>query len=314
MSVADGNPTDSMLTNLKEGTQLMAIYTPYFYVIQDTKTGIYYAGSRYGKDANPEDFMKPNGYLTSSKTIRKLIEVNGIDSFAIRTIRIFNSKEETHDYESKFLKKVNARYNPRFYNKHNNDGGFSLSDPSIRKIVESDGLTSYQRGARKASETKLRTITNGKNLCQLAYEKALDKNPELHAIRAQNAKSTMLEVNPDTMLNKYQENGLKISGEKNPSKDPKNRQSISKGQKKFIAENEDKWKLDQLLRKTRLVDWRDENGMTFSECHSKWMSENNPTKNSKWYNDGTIQKRIREGEKVPAGFALGRLYKRREHI
>jgi hypothetical protein len=35
MLVADGNPTNSMFTHLKEGTQLMTIYTPYFYIIQD---------------------------------------------------------------------------------------------------------------------------------------------------------------------------------------------------------------------------------------------------------------------------------------
>lgn len=51
----------------------MDIYTPYFYNIQDTRNGMYYAGIKYGKDANPKTFMTEGGYQTSSKTIKKLI-------------------------------------------------------------------------------------------------------------------------------------------------------------------------------------------------------------------------------------------------
>ena len=32
-------------------------YQPYFYVIQDSCNGMYYAGVKWGKDANPGIFM-----------------------------------------------------------------------------------------------------------------------------------------------------------------------------------------------------------------------------------------------------------------
>jgi len=35
----------------------MNIYNPYFYIIQDTRNGMYYAGSKTSKGANPENFM-----------------------------------------------------------------------------------------------------------------------------------------------------------------------------------------------------------------------------------------------------------------
>ncbi len=104
----------------------MTIYTPYFYIIQEVSTGVYYAGSKYGKDANPEFFMKEGGYKTSSDIINFLIEQNGLSSFKIRKIKTFNTKEDAQRYETRFLRRVNARNHPRFYNGHNNDGFMCL--------------------------------------------------------------------------------------------------------------------------------------------------------------------------------------------
>lgn len=125
-------PIDSMFDNLKEGTQLMSIYTPYFYVIQDVRNGMYYAGSKYGQDANPSNFMVEGGYETSSETIKGLIRQYGLDNFIIRKIKTFKSSSEAHRYETRFLVKVNARGNPRFYNGHNNDGNL---DPDKLKSI-----------------------------------------------------------------------------------------------------------------------------------------------------------------------------------
>jgi hypothetical protein len=110
-----------MFSNLKEGTQLMAIYTPYFYIIQDVRNGMYYAGSKYGKDANPDNFMVEGGYETSSETIKEIIREHGFDNFIIHKIRTFETGTEAYWYEKRFLQKVDARNHPKFYNKHNND-------------------------------------------------------------------------------------------------------------------------------------------------------------------------------------------------
>jgi hypothetical protein len=97
-------------------------YVPYFYIIQDVRNGMYYAGAKWGKNSNPKTFLKENGYKTSSKVINKIIQENGIQSFVIVKIKVFDTPENAQDYETKFLMKVDARNNNRFYNTHNNDG------------------------------------------------------------------------------------------------------------------------------------------------------------------------------------------------
>lgn len=284
----------------------MAIYQPYFYIIQDVRNGMYYAGAKWSKNSNPSNFMVEGGYTTSSKIVNELIQQYGLSNFVVRKIRTFESAEQAYDYETKFLIKVDARNHPRFYNGHNNDSKFRFPDPSFRKIVGPDGLTSYQRGARKASETKRNTIVDGMNLHQITYYKTLDNNPNLHKIRAERIKETMSKVNPKTGMSKYQENGLKIRGENNPSKKPENRKKISEGVKRFIRNNPEKHEEWQEKSRIALLE-KDENGLNVHDKHSLWMLENNPTTGSKWFNNGSKNKRVKDGEPVPKGFVEGRL-------
>ncbi len=51
--------------------------TPYFYIIEHTSSGIYYAGSKYAKDADPNILLEHSGYLTSSNTIHIIIKKEG---------------------------------------------------------------------------------------------------------------------------------------------------------------------------------------------------------------------------------------------
>jgi hypothetical protein len=147
----------------------MSIYRPYFYVIQDIRNDMYYAGIKYGKDANPEKFMTETGYHTTSKTIKKIISEYGLEVFIIRKIKLFTDARETVKYEKKFLKKVNARKNPRFYNGHNNDGIMDVGkmqeismilygvdhnwkSPEVRKKIEETMISKY--GVPHYSQTK----------------------------------------------------------------------------------------------------------------------------------------------------------------
>lgn len=89
----------------------------YFYVIEDTRNAMLYAGSRYGVGCHPDEFMKPDGYQTSSKKIKRIIDEFGLDVFVVRKLKpIDNAKE----YETLFLTKVKAATNSRFYNRHEN--------------------------------------------------------------------------------------------------------------------------------------------------------------------------------------------------
>jgi hypothetical protein len=69
--------------------------------------------------------MKKFGYQTSSKHIRDIISVDGLESFSILRIRHFNDSSTTFKYENKFLNRVDAMRNSKFINRSN--GGFSFS-------------------------------------------------------------------------------------------------------------------------------------------------------------------------------------------
>lgn len=97
----------------------MTTYSPYFYVIQHIRTGIYYAGYK-AKNPDSSNLMKPNGYQTSSKTvIWSIIKAEGLDAFAVRKIKHFSTAKEAYDYETRFLRKIKIP-NPKWYNKHSN--------------------------------------------------------------------------------------------------------------------------------------------------------------------------------------------------
>ena len=98
----------------------ISIYTPYFYIIQHVESKKYYAGVKFGKDADPNKLLKSNGYQTSSATIKQIILEEGLESFIIRKIKVFETRQQAIDYESKFLKKVNAAFNDKFLNLSNN--------------------------------------------------------------------------------------------------------------------------------------------------------------------------------------------------
>jgi len=136
--------------NTTKETQHMSIYSyqPYFYIIQDTRNGMYYAGSKYGKKkgtiTNPANFMVEGGYTTSSNKVNEIINENGLNSFVIRKIRLFKTKEETEKYEKRFLQKINAARHPLFYNGHNNDGYYDEVKRKQR-MLEVHGVDNYAK-------------------------------------------------------------------------------------------------------------------------------------------------------------------------
>ena len=93
----------------------------YFYVIKFSLTGQYYAGSRYTKrlsEANINNDLWFR-YFTSSKIIKMLIKKFGASAFSIERIKIFKSRDGAKIYESRFLKKVDAKNNPSMLNQSN---------------------------------------------------------------------------------------------------------------------------------------------------------------------------------------------------
>jgi hypothetical protein len=99
----------------------MNIYLPYFYIIQHSESGKYYAGCKFGKNANPANFMVPGGYITSSKEVNKIIKNTGLESFEI--IALLTEDDigcDVYQFETTFLQENNISANPNWFNCHNN--------------------------------------------------------------------------------------------------------------------------------------------------------------------------------------------------
>lgn len=96
-----------------------SIYRPYFYIIQHINSGKFYAGVKYARDANPDLLLKSNGYQTSSIIVKQIIIEEGIESFVIRKIRVFKTGKEALNYEYRYLRRINAAFNDKFFNRSN---------------------------------------------------------------------------------------------------------------------------------------------------------------------------------------------------
>ena len=120
---------------------------PFFYIIHHKLTGMLYAGykedqnSKGRKSCNSKTFMTEDGYQTTSREIKGLINLHGLDSFEVVRIRHFSSGKEAYAYETRFLRKVKAKRNPRFHNKSNNK--------SLVNEFNNKGMIRYHRGESK---------------------------------------------------------------------------------------------------------------------------------------------------------------------
>lgn len=75
--------------------------SPYFYKLKHIPTGRYYVGCQYGKNSHPTNLM--DTYLTSSRYVRNLIEVDGITAFQVVYII---ARPDAREYERKYLTRV----------------------------------------------------------------------------------------------------------------------------------------------------------------------------------------------------------------
>ena len=78
------------------------MHQPYVYWLQNKTTGLKYIGVRFAKNCDPKDFWKT--YFTSSKSVRALIKIYGIDDFRYKIIHIFKSAEAAILKEAAYVK------------------------------------------------------------------------------------------------------------------------------------------------------------------------------------------------------------------
>lgn len=95
---------------------------PYFYIIQHIPTGKLYAGSKWSSNSYPDNFMQPGGYHTSSKRVKSLIKIDGLESFKIIQLMPEDCCGiDVYTYESRFLQNYNVAQRPNWLNCHNNE-------------------------------------------------------------------------------------------------------------------------------------------------------------------------------------------------
>lgn len=139
----------------------MNIYTPYIYLIGWPHLDMYYIGCEYGektKIAHPTNLW--NTYYTSSKHVKKFVEENG-DLNIIQVRKTFQTAVDTVKYESRILRRLNAKNHPKFLNQHNGDGKFGKigfhSEETRRKMSETrrgkQGKPISEETRQKISET-----------------------------------------------------------------------------------------------------------------------------------------------------------------
>jgi hypothetical protein len=142
----------------------LTVNHPFFYIIQHTPSGKYYAGyCSKQSHCNSTKFMTEMGYQTSSKGVKTIILNETISSFSIIRIRHFSYPNEAMVYERLFLLKVKARSNPIFINKSNGakdfrHDGCNHTEETKRKI----SLSLTGRSLSKITREKMKQANLGK--------------------------------------------------------------------------------------------------------------------------------------------------------
>lgn len=124
--------------------------TPYTYVITHLPTGKRYYGSRYSRYCKPEDLWVK--YFTSSRSVHNLIEQDGQNAFTFSVRRIFTTVEECRSWESRFLHKIDARFNDQWINAHN--GGSDFYNVATASDITRKRMSLVRKGMPKSESMK----------------------------------------------------------------------------------------------------------------------------------------------------------------
>jgi hypothetical protein len=124
-------------------------YNSFIYKWIDKLYDKYYIGSHLGSE--------DDGYKFSGLDITKEYKNRSDDFYRIiLSYHLVNNEYELRNIENEYLKKLDVENNDKYYNRTNEAyGGHHITATWIRKnVVGEDGLTSYQRGAKKMVEVR----------------------------------------------------------------------------------------------------------------------------------------------------------------
>jgi len=124
--------------------------TPYTYIITHLPTGKRYYGSRYSFQCKPTDLWVK--YFTSSQAVHNLIKQDGVDAFSIDVRKTFATVRECRSWESRFLHKIDARFNDGWINAHN--GGSDFYNVSTASDITKQRMSKVRLGKPKSDSMK----------------------------------------------------------------------------------------------------------------------------------------------------------------
>lgn len=111
----------------------------YFYIIESQENKRY-CGCSIKKTSDPENFMKENGYQTSSNTIKNLIKSNGLSYFRIIYLRTFDTPTKAYRFETLYLRLHRISERKDWYNGHNNILLTFCSEPYYNMMIKLYGV------------------------------------------------------------------------------------------------------------------------------------------------------------------------------
>jgi hypothetical protein len=119
---------------------------PYTYLVKHRPTGRVYYGYRSANKVDPEhDLWKQ--YFTSSPGVEKLIEETGVDSFDVEIRRVFETKEQASNWETRVLRRCRVLEDNRWINQ--NIAGYIVPTEESRKKI-----SDYHKDKPKSNEHK----------------------------------------------------------------------------------------------------------------------------------------------------------------
>ena len=111
---------------------------PFTYIISHVTKKVHYYGVRFCRGCHPSELGVT--YFSSSKALKRRIKKYGIQEFKFEVRKVFDSVEKALEWETRFLKKVNAAASINWLNMHNGDGkflnkgGYKLSEETKNRM------------------------------------------------------------------------------------------------------------------------------------------------------------------------------------
>jgi len=119
---------------------------PYTYLIKHRPTSKVYYGYRSANQVNPCDDLWKH-YFTSSHGVQQLIDETGADSFDVEIRRIFETKEQASNWETRVLRRCRVLEDERWLNQ--NIAGYIVPTKESRKKI-----SDYHKGKPKSDQHK----------------------------------------------------------------------------------------------------------------------------------------------------------------